>query len=244
MARPIVLCVRNEPADSLGVAPRLLREAGCEVVVSDAFEHDPPSPAGDGRLAGLVVFGGEMNADQLDRYTYLRRVREMMRHAVDRAIPTLGICLGAQILARAFGARVYRAPVRELGFVPIVPSPAALDDPLLSQVRPGDHFFEWHEDTFDLPAGATLLATGNAVHHQAFRIGSGWGIQFHPEVDAEEITRWLADAGPGLESAWGRAADQVMADVGRHLADQTSRAQGLFQAFARIAAARSLSPEP
>lgn len=181
----------------------------------------------------MVVFGGEMNADQLDHFPYLLQVRRLMRDAVRRGVPTLGICLGAQILARAFGAGVYRAPVRELGFTPIDPSPSARNDPLLGWLQPGDRFFQWHEDTFGLPAGATLLATGRFVRTQAFRIGSGWGIQFHPEVDAEEIDRWLREAAGSLEAIWGRSASQVLAEVQAHLPDQSRRARSLFQAFAR-----------
>jgi GMP synthase-like glutamine amidotransferase len=201
MIGAIILCVRNEPSDSLGIAPMILREAGCEVAVLDAFDPATPWPAihaspplsgGERKLGGLVVFGGEMNVDQLDRYPYLLRVRHLMREAVDRGIPTLGICLGAQLLARAFGAAVTRAPVRELGFVPIWPTTAAASDPLLAGLTPGDRFFQWHEDTFDLPAAATLLATGRAVPTQAYRVGRcGWGIQFHPEVDAAELDAWL-----------------------------------------------------
>ena len=238
---PIILCVRNEPSDTLGIAPRLLREAGCAVEVLDAFDPaarwpaspSPAPPARGGERRGVVVFGGEMNADQLDYFPYLLQVRQLMRDAVSRGVPTLGICLGAQILARAFGASVYRAPVRELGFTPIDPSPSAGTDPILGWLQPGDRFFQWHEDTFDLPAGATLLATGQFVRAQAFRLGSGWGIQFHPEVEAEEIDRWLREAAGSLEATWGRSAGQVMAEVRAHLADQRRRARSLFQAFAR-----------
>jgi len=254
---PIILCVRNDPSDTLGIAPRLLREAGCDVEVLDAFEETPrwpevtplrsetPLPSGEGQgrgespirttkgdLDGLIVFGGEMNADQLDHFPYLLQVRQLMRDAVGRGVPTLGICLGAQILARAFGASVYRAPVRELGFTPIDPSPWAGNDPMLGWLQPGDRFFQWHEDTFDLPAGATLLATGHVVRAQAFRLGSGWGIQFHPEVDAEEIDQWLREAAGSLEAIWGRSAGQVMAEAQAHLPDQSRRAGSLFQAFA------------
>ena len=250
MASPVVLCIRHDPLDSLGLAPSLLREAGCEVAVLDAFNpaaqwpDPPPSPSparGEGKIGGLMVFGGEMNVDQLDRYPYLLRVRQLMRETVDRGIPTLGICLGAQLLARAFGAAVTRAPVRELGFVPIWPTTAAVSDPLLAGLTAGDRFFQWHEDTFDLPAGAILLATGRAVPIQAYRVaGCGWGVQFHPEVDAAELAAWLRP----LKSQWGRTSEEILLEAGTHLPAQGRRARGLFLGFAGLVSARETPSAP
>jgi GMP synthase-like glutamine amidotransferase len=243
MIGAMIVCVRNEPSDSLGIAPMILRQAGCEVAVLDAFDPatpwpaihaPPPLPSGERKVGGLVVFGGEMNVDQLDRYPYLLRVRQLMREAVDRGIPTLGICLGAQLLARAFGAAVTRAPVRELGFVPIWPTTAAASDPLLAGLTPGDRFFQWHEDTFDLPAAATLLATGRAVPTQAYRVGRcGWGVQFHPEVDAAELDAWLRP----VTSQWGRTSEEILLEARTYLSAQHRRAHGLFGAFARLVSA-------
>jgi GMP synthase-like glutamine amidotransferase len=227
--------------DSLGVALPLLREAGCEVAVLDAFDDHASWPDTVVGIAGLVVFGGEMNADQLDRYPYLLRVRQLMREAVERGIPTLGICLGAQLLARAFGAAVTRAPVRELGFVPVWPTTAAAGDPLLAGLAPGDRFFQWHEDTFDLPAGATLLATGRAVATQAYRVGScGWGVQFHPEVDAAELAAWVRP----VQSQWGRPSEEILLEAATHLPGQSHRARGLFLAFAGLVSARATPSAP
>jgi GMP synthase (glutamine-hydrolysing) len=238
MAKPIVLCVQNDVSDSLGIAPKLLRAAGCETSGLRAFESKRAWPSASS-LAGLVVFGGEMNADQLDRYPYLRRVRDLMRQSIDLGVPTLGICLGAQLLARAFGARVYPAPVRELGFAPIALTEAGRKDPLLAGCRSGDRFFEWHEDTFDLPAGATLLASGRAVPSQAFRIGSAWGIQFHPEVDTAEIHEWMEAAGGSLESKWGRTRAEVTAEIQDYLPAQERRARRIFGAFGREVTGRA-----
>jgi GMP synthase (glutamine-hydrolysing) len=117
--------------------------------------------------------------------------------------------------------------------VPIVPTADGLNDPLLGACRPGDHVFEWHEDTFDLPAGATLLAFGRSVPSQAFRIGSAWGVQFHPEVDAAEIDQWLEAAGGSVESTWGRTRAAVMAEIPNYLPAQHARARQVFDAFAR-----------
>ncbi len=224
----MILCIRNEPSDTLGIAPQLLREAGCEVGVLDAFDPaaqwpdaghaafgiETPHPTlprkGGGEsegatMGGLVVFGGEMNVDQLDRYPYLLRVRQLMRDSVDRGIPTLGICLGAQLLA------------------------------------PGDQFFQWHEDTFGLPAGATLLATGRAVPTQAYRVGGcGWGVQFHPEVDAAELAAWLRP----VQSQWGRASEEILLEAAMHLPVQGQRARGLFLAFAGLVSARATPSAP
>ena len=260
----MILCIRNEPSDTLGIAPQLLREAGCEVGVLDAFDPaaqwpdaghaafgiETPHPTlprkGGGEsegatMGGLVVFGGEMNVDQLDRYPYLLRVRQLMRDSVDRGIPTLGICLGAQFLARAFGAAVTRAPVHELGFVPIWPTMAAASDPILAGLTPGDQFFQWHEDTFGLPAGATLLATGRAVPTQAYRVGGcGWGVQFHPEVDAAELAAWLRP----VQSQWGRPSEEILLEAAMHLPVQGQRARGLFLAFAGLVSARATPSAP
>src|SRR5712692_5538978 len=241
MVVPSVLCIRHDPLDSLGVAPRLLRDAGCEVVVLDAIDDQASWPDAGSAVGGLVVFGGEMNVDQLERYPYLLRVRQLMREAVDGGIPTLGICLGAQLLARAFGAAVTRAPVRELGFVPIWPTMAAASDPLLRGLTPGDQFFQWHEDTFGLPAGATLLATGRAVPTQAYRVGGcGWGVQFHPEVDAAELAAWLRP----VQSQWGRASEEILLEAAMHLPVQGQRARGLFLAFAGLVSARATPSAP
>ena len=264
MATSRILCIRNDPSDSLGMAPQLLRGAGCDFDVLDAFDAnarwpatatltfppDLPPPQGEGRVGvsridplpareepirGLVVFGGEMNADELERFPYLLRVRQLMQEAVDQGIPTLGICLGAQLLARACGASVTRAPVRELGFKPIWPTAAAANDPVLGFLEAGDRFFQWHEDTFGLPAGATLLATGLAVRHQAYRLGDrAWGIQFHPEVDAAQIDTWLSQAEATLEPVWGRAAEAVREETRAYLAAQERQARALFGAFARV----------
>jgi GMP synthase-like glutamine amidotransferase len=186
-----------------------------------------------------------MNVDQLDRYPYLLRVRQVMREAVDRGVPTLGICLGAQLLARAFGAAVTRAPVRELGFVPIWPTAAAASDPLLAGLHPGDRFFQWHQDTFDLPAGATLLATGHAIPTQAYRVGRcGWGVQFHPEVDAAEVDAWLRQAGTTVESRWGRTSEAVRLEAITHLPAQERQAGRLFDAFARLVSPRATPSVP
>ena len=229
-----VLCVRNDRDDTLGIAVPALGEHGMPVIRLDAFEAEPRWP-GLEEISGLIVFGGEMNVDEIERYPYLLTQRELMRRAVEAGLPVLGICLGAQMLARALHARVYRAPVRELGFKPVRITEVGEADPLLGAFHTGDRVFQWHEDTFDLPDGAELLAAGDDVQVQAFRMGrTAWGVQFHFEVDAEGVDAWLRVAEPSLERVWKRNADGVREEVRLYLGAQRQRSRQLFKAFARL----------
>ena len=229
-----VLCVRNDRDDTLGITVAALAEHGVPVMRLDAFDVEPRWPGLD-EISGLVVFGGEMNVDEIERYPYLLTQRELMRRAVDAGLPVLSICLGAQMMARALDARVYRAPLRELGFKPVRITEAGEADPLLGAFHSGDRVFQWHEDTFDLPDGAELLAAGDDVQVQAFRKGpNAWGVQFHLEVDAEGIDAWLRVAEPSLERVWKRSAEEVREELRLYLDAQQQRSRQLFSAFARI----------
>jgi GMP synthase (glutamine-hydrolysing) len=229
-----VLCVRNDRDDTLGISVPALAEHGLAVIRLDAFDAGPRWP-GLEEISALVVFGGEMNADDIERYPYLLTQRELMRRAVDAGLPVLGICLGAQMLARALDARVYRAPVRELGFKPVRITEAGQTDPLLGAFHSGDQVFQWHEDSFDLPDGAELLAVGDDVQVQAFRMGrNAWGVQFHFEVDAEGVDAWLRVAEPSLERVWKRSAEEVREELRLYLDAQQQRSRQLFEAFARL----------
>lgn len=228
-----VLCIRNDPDDTLGIAPASLAQEQIPVHRLDAFAGGIRWPALD-QIAGLIVFGGEMNADETNRYPSLLLQRQLLRRAVDQGLPVLGICLGAQLLARGFDARVYRAPVRELGFKKVTITAAGAADELLRAFASGDRVFQWHEDTLDLPDGATLLATGDDVAVQAFRIGErAWGIQFHAEVDRPGVEAWLRVAEPTLEPVWHRSAAEIRAELTTQLATQQERARQLFLAFGR-----------
>jgi GMP synthase (glutamine-hydrolysing) len=227
-----VLCLRNDRDDTLGITAAVLAEAGLAVTRLDAFDSEVRWPGLD-EISGLVVFGGEMNVDEVERHPYLLTQRQLMRRAVDAGLPVLGICLGAQMLARALDAGVYRAPVRELGFKPVRVTEAGQKDALISAFQTGDRVFQWHEDTFDVPAGAELLATGDEVPVQAFRMGpNAWGVQFHFEVDADGVNAWLRSAEPSLERVWRRSAEEVRDEMRIYLDAQQQRSRVLLTAFA------------
>jgi GMP synthase (glutamine-hydrolysing) len=227
-----VFCVRNDPDDTLGITERVLVACGLAVEKLDGFAPDVRWPGLDA-IGGLIVFGGEMNVDEVDRHPYLLRERELMRSAVDVGVPVLGICLGAQMLARTLGARVHRAPVRELGFRPVRLIEAGLKDPLLGAFGRRPCVFQWHEDTFDLPKDATLLAVGDDVANQAFRYGEhAWGVQFHFEIDRDGVEAWLRAAQPTLEPVWQRTVDELREELATYLEQQQDQARALLVAFA------------
>lgn len=188
-----VLVLRHVPYEGLGLLADVLRAEHLTYSYLDMYE-EPPRHLDVTRLGGLVVLGGPMNADETDKYPYLAHELEWIREAVQRNLPVLGVCLGAQLLAKALGARVYAAPQKEIGWFSVDMTGAAGDDPLLSACQTRETVFQWHGDTFDLPEGAVWLARSEVAPHQAFRFGRcAWGLQFHVELTPAELDLWLRE---------------------------------------------------
>ncbi|RID93409.1 type 1 glutamine amidotransferase [Gemmobacter lutimaris] len=168
-------------------------------------------PWADGRLPepadydALVVFGGEQNACADDSHPYLPELAHRMRAFSDADRAVLGICLGSQILARGFGAenRIGTAP--EFGWCKVELTDAGAADPVLGQLPSQFASFQWHSDTFTLPAGAVHLARSGVAAHQAFRLGRAtYGTQFHFEAHRAVVADWarcfpaaIEDMAPG-----------------------------------------------
>jgi GMP synthase (glutamine-hydrolysing) len=227
--RPVLL-IGHDDWETFGVAPGTLEEEGVPWIghLSHTGRPLPDLSA----ISGIVVYGGVMNVDMTAEYPFLEAERRHVRAAVDAAIPYLGICLGGQMLARALDHAVYSAGVREIGFNALHPTAQAPDDRLFSVFGDGDPVFHWHEDTFELPEGATLLATGDEVETQAFRYGDrAWGTQFHFEVDRAEIDLWLKTAGDDEVRAWGKTSEEIRAQADRFIDAHEARARTLFRRF-------------
>jgi GMP synthase-like glutamine amidotransferase len=144
-------------------------------------------------ISALIVMGGAMGANDDQRYPFLTDLKVLIRQVVEAGIPYLGICLGGQLLAAACGAQVVSQRWEELGFLPVYLTAAGKADRLFSGVSKTFTTFQWHHDSFDIPADGVLLASSTACAHQAFRVGtSAWGMQFHPEVTKAIIRNWCA----------------------------------------------------
>lgn len=187
--RPI-LVLQHAPWEGPALVARALANGAPGVplavrsVVDDAAP-DLPAPAD---LAGLVVMGGPMNADDDARHPGLVAERALLAAAVDAEVPVLGVCLGMQLLARALGAAVHAGHGTEIGFAPVE---VTADDPVLAPLGATPTVLHWHSDAADLPTGATLLAWTELTPVQAFRAGSALGLQFHLELDAGDLEAWL-----------------------------------------------------
>jgi GMP synthase (glutamine-hydrolysing) len=191
MARPKVLVFQHVPYEPLGTLDPLLKEAGFRIRYVNFGREPEQRPALD-RYEALIILGGPMNSDQIDCYPNLITEVEIIREAVDRDMSILGICLGAQLLAKALGGTVSRNRIREIGWYDVEMTSAGLDDPVLSAFAPRQEVFQWHEDGITLPPDAELLASSAASPVQAFRYGDhAYGLQFHLEVSRPLIERWL-----------------------------------------------------
>lgn len=191
MPRPKILVFQHVAYEPLGTLDPLLKTAGCKIRYVN-FGRDAAARPLLHRYAAIIVLGGPMNCDQIDAYPNLISETEILREAVDRNMSVLGICLGAQLLAKAVGGSVSRNAKREIGWHDVDLTDAGEADPVLSTFARRQQVFQWHEDGISLPADSVKLATSAANDVQAFRHGEdAYGFQFHLEVDRTLIERWL-----------------------------------------------------
>ena len=189
--------VQHVPFEGPGLVARAIEAAGGTVDVRRMYLGDrlPDDEllAGAGAahdaagIAGLVVMGGPMGALDDAQFPFLAAERQLLLRCLAADVPVLAVCLGAQLLAAALGARVYTGAAAEVGLGTVTLTDAGRRDPVLgrgTRVLPALH---WHGDTFDLPDGATLLASNDAYAHQAYRIGSAYALQFHVEITADQL---------------------------------------------------------
>jgi GMP synthase (glutamine-hydrolysing) len=189
-------------------------EAGCTLEVVHPYAGDPV-PTLDG-YAGLLVMGGAMGANDDETLEWIGPVKELIRDAVAEGVPTLGICLGHQLMAAALGGRVTPNPRgQQVGLIPVGWTDAAADDRLFGGLATPRRGVQWNYDVVvEPPPGAEVLAhTGDGEVQVARYAPTAWGVQLHPEVDETIVGTWVTDSERGELAGRGLDADALLADI-------------------------------
>jgi GMP synthase (glutamine-hydrolysing) len=216
-----VLFVHHERPLDAGSYDDVVAAAGHEIVRWAPFEGEAPPSLSE--IDALVVLGGAVHPDADGSEPWLAGEVAVIRDALSRSLPSLGLCLGAQLIARATGAWVGRVESSEVGWYEIEPNDTGLADPVVGVLGGSTVGFEWHHYTFELPSGASELARSERAI-QAYRLGENvWGLQFHPEVTREQVYEWT-----------GMASDQVDGDPGEMLAETDRRIAGWTETGRRV----------
>ena len=186
-----VLIVQHVEEEGPGTLEDFLRNTRTEVQTIRLFTGDPlPDDIKD--FDALVSMGGPMNVYEEGRYPFLREETEFLRRVIDANIPTLGICLGGQLIAKACYAPITKAPQEEVGWRSVSLTNAGAKDILFEGIPGALQVFQWHGDTFDVPYGGKLLMTSGTCPNQAFRYRNAYALQFHVEVTRGMLQDWLA----------------------------------------------------
>jgi GMP synthase-like glutamine amidotransferase len=223
-----VLSVTHGPTVGGGVFDDEARRAGHELerwsVPLGSAPHDPET------YDAVMIFGGSMHPDQDEHFPWLTREAEFLRGVLDQGVPAFGVCLGAQLLARAAGAWVGPARTPEIGWYDVELTAGGREDPVLGTLPPASRAFQWHHYTYEVPDGGTELAA-SAACTQAFRIGNAWGIQFHAEVTAGMIEAWVSEDGHELPMG----PDALLAETGTRIDLWNEQGRRLAAAFLELA---------
>jgi GMP synthase-like glutamine amidotransferase len=215
------LVIQNDQLSTAGMVGERMAARGAELVVVQPHK-DGVLPESSHGFAGALVLGGVMSANDDALYPTFAPMRQLLRefHAEDK--PVLGICLGAQILARCFGREVRRHKALEIGYTPLAITEKGKQDPLLAGLPDKQWIMEYHEDTFDLPTEAAQLMKGEACANQAFRVGRAtYGFQCHFEATPEMIEGWVESSRQGLVKHLGDRVPETLEQLRK---DLTTRA--------------------
>jgi GMP synthase (glutamine-hydrolysing) len=227
-----VLFIQHGEQDVPGLFASAMETAGIELERVESWRGEPlPDIAA---FDGVAIGGGGMSAYETDEYPFLAAEMALIRAARGARKPLLGICLGAQLMAAALGAKVFLNRVREIGFHEVRFTEAAAADPVWAECAPAFKPVHWHGDTFTLPRGAELLASSDLTAHQLFRIdGLHYGIQFHLEIDLPVLTAMVGSDTGDLKAA-GIDPDVLLRDAREHLPRIEPAARAVFARWAHL----------
>jgi GMP synthase (glutamine-hydrolysing) len=208
-----VLVFQHDPFEDLGFFSEILEKQRTVYRVLRLFHGEMPAEDWE-RIGALIILGGPMSVNDEEEYPFLRWEKRIIRAAIDEAVPVVGICLGAQLIAATLGTMVYHGRVKEIGWSPISITPHGQVDSLLGYLPENATVFQWHGDGFELPSGAIRLASSVNYENQAFRVGKNiYALQFHLEVTPPMIARWIDERSKDLALAPYILPDKILADT-------------------------------
>jgi GMP synthase (glutamine-hydrolysing) len=232
-----LLVLQHVAHELLGTLNPLLKRAGFRIRYVNFARHPDAQPSLDG-YDGLVILGGPMSVNDSNRLPHLTTEMKLIEQAMKLNLPVLGICLGAQLIARTLGAAVYPNREKEIGWYDVSPTDHAQRDPLLSAFEETEKIFQWHGETFDIPRSTSHLAFSSLCANQAFRYERNvYGLQFHLEVDAPMIHRWLRVSENQREIAslgGASSAERIDRETSAHIERLTQLSERVFGEFINL----------
>jgi GMP synthase (glutamine-hydrolysing) len=228
---------QHVPYEPLGTLDPLIRSHKHRIRYVN-FGREPYAKPCVESYDALIILGGSMNIGEEQEYPHLDVEKKVIRQAMDLDIPVLGICLGAQLIASACGAKVFPADEKEIGWTKLSPTNAGIEDPVVKHFKSHENIFQWHGFTFELPNEAELLVQGKVVTNQAFKVKNNvYGFQFHLEASLPLIQRWLKLPlhleELGLENASQRV-ETVWSDTLEYMENSLSLSQKVFSQFLEL----------
>ena len=224
-----MLSVQNIEIETLGILEALFRSDGFQIEEIKAQEDSVP--INPDQYSAIVILGGPMAV--YDNLSYLTREQELIRNAIKKEVPVLGICLGSQLIAQAIGGRVYKGPKKEIGWFDVTLTDHGLKSMFKGIKHKTLRVFQWHGDTYDLPAGANIMAS-STLYPQAFRFGSAVGIQFHLEVDSQMIQRWLQEYWEEIDRDHINQRDITLYNETKNIADLNDACKVVYSNFSKL----------
>lgn len=232
----MILVIKNVSIEGPGTIGEFFKNTKWQVETIELRKSDG-LPVDLEHIEAVIILGGPMNVYEEVEFPFLKDEDLFLKQAIEEEVPILGVCLGAQLLAKACGSKVRRSEKEEIGWDRVSLTKNGKRDPLFRGMGEELDVFQWHQDTFEIPEKAALLATSNNCKNQAFRFGkNAYGLQFHIEVTDKEIEDWSDEYEDNSELSSQLKAQKMLIDYYRMKERFNEQAYMIYLNFCRVIA--------